>query len=350
MLNLNNLTNTQSTHNLAGGTSVQQPATQGQNFNFGGAVQQPSTQGQNFNFGGAGNTQNLNTNNLLAMIMQLLQQLMGNQGNAAGGNLLGGLLGGIANGGGAVNGGGVANGGATVNGGGVANGGGNVTAGGRPTPITVPDPVTVNNGATVWGDPHFVGAEGDTYDVKGDNDKIYNLLSDKGIQLNSTFKGNLMQDYGLVVGDNEISFDKAGKLKINGEEQKEDGKYLDGMVEKKGNTVKVKAGEYNLSLINNTSYMDVKFASANVAADGVMPHGLWGQTADGDGKKRTGTDTDGSGAIERLDGTMAKAGDKTYKLYEVGSLFDVNFENFNHFWGNNGGDVVRPAAASGEAS
>ncbi|WP_020558678.1 hypothetical protein [Thiofilum flexile] len=349
MLNLNpNLT---STHNLAGGTSVQQPATQGQNFNFGGAVQQPATQGQNLNFGGTGNTQNLNSNNLLAMIMQLLQQLMGNQGNAAGGNLLGGLLGGIANGGGAtVNGGGVANGGATVNGGGVANGGGNVTAGGRPTPITVPDPVTVGTGAQVWGDPHFTGAEGDTYNVKGDEGKVYNLLSDKGIQLNSTFKGNLMQDYGLVIGDNEISFDKAGKLLINGEEQKEDGKYLDGMVEKKGKTVKVKAGEYNLTLLTQGSYMDVKFASANVAADGVMPHGLWGQTADGDGKKRTGTDFDGTGAIERLDGSMAKKGDKTYQLYEVGSLFDVNFENFNRFWGDTGGEVARPTIATGEAA
>ncbi|WP_020560095.1 hypothetical protein [Thiofilum flexile] len=207
-------------------------------------------------------------------------------------------------------------------------------------------PVAINNGAQVFGDPHFRGAEGDTYDVKGDDNKVYNLLSDKGVQLNSTFKGNFMQDYGLTVGENQISFNKAGKLMINGQEQK-DGTYLDGMVEKKGKTVKVKAGEYDLTLMTKGNYMDVAFASKNVAADGVMPHGLWGQTADGDGKKRVGKGNDGTGAIERLDGSMAQKGDKTYQLYEVKDIFDTGFANFNRFQGNNNGEPAVAVAATG---
>ncbi|WP_020558680.1 hypothetical protein [Thiofilum flexile] len=335
MLNLNNLSNTQSTHHFAGGT----------------AVQHPSSQGTNLNWGGASNAlQGTNSSNLLAIIMQMLQQLMGNsRGTAAtGGNLLGGLLGGL--GGTTTTTGGTAS--TTTGGTATTTGGGTATTTGRGTTTTTGGRVVpVNNGSQVWGDPHFKGAEGETYNIRGDDGKIYNLLSDKGIQLNSTFKTNLMQDYGLTIGNDKIAFDKTGKLMINGKEEK-DGTYLNGAITKKGNSVKVKAGEYDLTFIAQKArggYLDVKFASSNVAADGVMPHGLWGQTADGDGKKRTSSGLEGSGVLERLDGTLAKKGDKTYQLYEVTNIFDVNFANFNRFTGNNAGDVVRPTAARGEA-
>ncbi|HPE62438.1 MAG TPA: hypothetical protein PLB10_19085 [Thiolinea sp.] len=170
---------------------------------------------------------------------------------------------------------------------------------------------------------------------------MYNLLSDKGIQVNSTFSGNLMQDFGVTLGQDQVSFNKAGKLVINGEEQKGDGEFLDGRISRKGKEVTVQSDEYTLKLKTAGTHMNIDFASDNVAADGIMPHGLWGQSADGDGKARKGKDFDGTGAIERLDGAMAEKGDKTYQLYEVGSLFDTGFANFNRF---NGGFTSAPAA------
>jgi len=170
---------------------------------------------------------------------------------------------------------------------------------------------------------------------------VYNLLSDKGIQVNSTFSGNLMQDFGVTLGQDQIAFNKAGKLLINGEEQKGDGEFLGGKISRKGKEVTVQSDEYTLKLRTAGSHMNIGFASDNVAADGVMPHGLWGQSADGDGKARKGVGNDGTGAIERLDGAMAEKGDKTYQLYEVNGLFDTGFANFNRF---NGGFTDTPAA------
>ena len=214
-----------------------------------------------------------------------------------------------------------------------------------PAPAPAPvKPVKVDDTAKVWGDPHFVGAEGGRYDIKGNNNAVYNLLSDRGVQVNSTFNNNLMQDYGVTVGQNQISFNKAGKLSINGEEVKGNGEFLNGMVERKGTDVTIKTGEYELKMTTRSSYMDIAIKSDNVAADGVMPHGLWGQSADGDGKARKGTDFDGSGAIEKLDGTMAEKGDKTFELYEVADIFDTNFANFNRFQGNFTAPVVNTAA------
>ncbi|HPQ96207.1 MAG TPA: hypothetical protein PLN94_11535, partial [Thiolinea sp.] len=180
------------------------------------------------------------------------------------------------------------------------------------------------------------------------NGAVYNLLSDKGIQVNSTFNNNFMQDFGITLGQDQIAFDKAGKLTINGEEQKGDGEFLNGKVSRKGNQVTVQSGEYTMKMAAvQNRYMNIDFTSDNAAADGVMPHGLWGQSADGDGKARRGSGFDGTGAIERLDGTMAKKGDKTYQLYEVNGLFDTGFANFNRFNGGFTGVPATPVAAQG---
>ena len=144
-------------------------------------------------------------------------------------------------------------------------------------------------------------------------------------------------------------------LSINGQAQK-DGTYdVDGgSVTKKGKTVTLKTAEYDIAVKSTGTYLNVDFKSDNVAADNVMPHGLWGQTADGDGKARTGdkgAGAQGGGVIEKLDGTISAKGDKTtVQLYEVADLFDVNFANFNRFNGDNAGKPVVAAAATGNGS
>ncbi len=204
----------------------------------------------------------------------------------------------------------------------------------------IDETIVVEHGR-VWGDPHFVGAEGGKYDVMGEPGKVYNILSDRGIQMNARFdswKGQadatIMSDVGITLGRDQVQFGVDGKLFINGEEV-EDGQHLGGKVVKNGDTVTINSGEYEITLKDNGDHLNYDFKSSNVVSDGVKPHGLWGQSADGDGNPRNGDEgkgAQGGGAIEKLDGTISERGDKeTYKLYEVGGLFDTNFQNFNKF-------------------
>ena len=185
-------------------------------------------------------------------------------------------------------------------------------------------------------------ADGGKYDVQGSAGKTYNILSDKGLQVNAEFKkyGNAtataMGEVGITMGKDQVAIDSAGKLMINGE-AKQDGTYqVNGnTVEKHGDKVSVQTAEYKISSTIENSYINLGFSSSNVMSDGVDPHGLWGQTADGDGVARNGdmgSGAQGGGAIEKLDGTISAKGDKTtVNLYEVGGLFDTQFANFNRF-------------------
>ncbi|UOG92890.1 MAG: hypothetical protein L3K52_03955 [Candidatus Thiothrix sulfatifontis] len=155
-------------------------------------------------------------------------------------------------------------------------------------------------------------------------------------EVGSTIMGNV----GATMGKDQVQVDVDGALTINGE-AKQDGTYqVDvGSVTKQGKSVILNDGEYSVAVNSQTaankSYLDVDFKSTNVAADGVMPHGLWGQTADGDDKVRNGDQgagAQGGGAIEKLDGSISEKGDKTtVNLYEVANLFDTSFANFNRF-------------------
>lgn len=225
-------------------------------------------------------------------------------------------------------------------------------------PQPTPAPVAIGGGATIWGDPHFVGADGGKYDVHGEAGKTYNILSDQDFQMNSLFRGagngvTFMSVVGFTLGTDQISVAEGGEVKVNGQVVGE-GEHLNGVVTKEGREVTIKHGEYEIVLDTGTNdglYVD--FKSQNVAADGVMPHGLWGQTADGDGEARNGdqgSDAQGGGVIERTDGTITESGDKTtVQAYEVSGLFDTNFTNFNRFSGGNGNEVAVAATAQGIA-
>jgi hypothetical protein len=124
-------------------------------------------------------------------------------------------------------------------------------------------------------------------------------------------------------------------LNINGEDIAKDGTYLDGVITKKGNVINFKSDEYDIDVKTNSSHINMDFGSDNVVADGVLPHGLWGQTADGDGEARSGdrgAGAQGGGAIEDTDGNITERGDKeTVTIYEVASLDDTRFDNHNKF-------------------
>ncbi len=201
--------------------------------------------------------------------------------------------------------------------------------------------VAIKDGARIWGDPHFVGADGGEYDVQGEAGKTYNLLSDDGIQINGKFedwKGNgstIVGEAGVVLGDDQIKIGKDGSLEINGEVIDCDGVFADGKVIKEGNKVTIKDEEYDVTFHQTGDYINIDFASENVNADGVMPHGLFGQSADGDGEARNGdkgTGAQGGGAIDNMFDNRTNAGDKTtVGQYEVEDLFDTDFTEFNRY-------------------
>lgn len=205
------------------------------------------------------------------------------------------------------------------------------------------DVFKINEGARIWGDPHFIGADGDKYDVTGEIGRTYNLLSDRDLQINGHFgkygekEGvSIIDELGITMGDDKIGFNKAGELTINGETLTEDKITLDDRIEKKGNKVIVHADEYDLTLETvGGKYININFASDNATYDDVNPHGLWGLSVDGvkiDGD--TDKNAQGGGAILKLDGTRSTTGDKdSFKAYEVGDIFDTSFSNFNRFDG-----------------
>lgn len=220
-------------------------------------------------------------------------------------------------------------------------------------------PIAVENGR-IWGDPHFVGADGGKYDVQGQDGKIYNILSDNGIQMNGRFDGasegrTYMGAVGMTMDNDKVSFDKTGKLTINGQEVG-DGDHLGGKIRLEDGKLFVKDQEYSFELhAKHGNHLNMEnMTSANAVADGVMPSGLWGGTVDGDGQARNGDEgkgMQGGGAIEKADGSITSKGDtETVKQYEVGGLFDTNFKNFNQFNANGAGQAGGVAAANASAN
>ncbi|WP_020559184.1 hypothetical protein [Thiofilum flexile] len=311
-----------------------------------------------FNLGGGAGLQG--NNNFMQMIMLLLQQMMANTntGGQGGGVIPGTTTPGTTTPGTTTP--GTTTPGTTTPG---TTTPGTTTPGtttpGTTTPGTAnPRPTTpvgtTNNGGA-WGDPHFIGADGGKYDVQGKPNTYYNIISDAGFQMNAKFVGNsgttVMGEIGAVIGGDRVKVNASGQLTLNGTVMKQDGTYPTdggGSVTKKGGVITLKDEEYTVTITSKGGHLDFTAKSKDVAKDGVMPHGLWGQTADGDNKVRNGdvgVGAQGGGAIEKLDGTISKRGDKeTVKLYEVGSLFDTSFANFNRFNGDAGG---RPAVHSG---
>lgn len=192
--------------------------------------------------------------------------------------------------------------------------------------------IHANRKGKVYGDPIFEGFEGkgEYFNIRGKANRTYNLLSDKDIQVNSKFisaggKETNLGDIGIKIRQHRIHFkDDSGTPSVNGVELAP-GSII---VLDKGETIiwdgynlRVITKEYRFKVSNNK--LEVKTGSKGVFSDGVMPHGLLGQTADLDGIPRINYDTfQGEGVI-----------DGTYHDYEVSDLFANNFRfnrNIHH--------------------
>lgn len=202
----------------------------------------------------------------------------------------------------------------------------------------------------VWGDPHFVGEDGGLYDVQGEAGKHYNILSDEGLQVNARFDEwvgpgsgkTVMGAIGITLGTDTVEISKDGTVKINGEEVGS-GSYLGGkVVVTAGRSVQISEEEYSFRVDFQPSrygdHLNIEnIRSDNAAADGVLPSGLWGVTVDYDDDARngdSGSGTQGGGAIETTEGEITNRGDRsTVETYEVGGLFDTDFEDHNQFGG-----------------
>lgn len=202
----------------------------------------------------------------------------------------------------------------------------------------------ISGEARIWGDPHFEGADGGKYDVQGEAGKTYNLLSDKNFQMNGTFESwgsqgaTVVGQVGINTGSDQVEINKDGKVMVNGQELK-DGERFEladgGFVEKNGKNIKLESGEWKVDFQTRGDHINMDISTDNAIADGVKPHGLIGQTFDGDGEARNGdrgTGAQGGGAIEGSDG-ITQAGDhSTIQSYEVDNIHDRNFTEFNQFF------------------
>ena len=156
---------------------------------------------------------------------------------------------------------------------------------------------------SVTGDPFFKHMQtGEVYEVRGfadgedgDGDDIYNIYSDLGLQVNAKFsksrvnpRETIMSEIGVVLNGDRIHFDINGGLPtINGQAlQKGESRVLSGGLvslseDGKQLTLAHKEGVFTFD-INQDSHIDISRLETSaelVASDGVMPHGLFGQTA-----------------------------------------------------------------------
>jgi len=177
-------------------------------------------------------------------------------------------------------------------------------------------PVGVNQTASLWGDPHIVAADGGKYDFQ--HTGVFNLLSDQGINLNGllTAKPNSKVTYdteaGLQVGDGVAHFYGDGRVEIGSAEygavpaDLQDGQTYsfgpNASIKRSGDSYTVVTPEYQVQVDTkkkdgDVQYLNVKTISGaqGVAADGVAPIGLLGETFASSGQaKRTQPDQDAS--------------------------------------------------------
>lgn len=172
----------------------------------------------------------------------------------------------------------------------------------------------------IWGDPHFIGADGGKYDVQGEAGKTYNLLSDKGFQMNGRFDAwgsggaTVVGEVGINADGDQVTVKGNGDVLVNGMAV-EKGERVElangGFVENNGNKVKVESGEWKVDFQVQRGFLNMDVSTDNAVADGVKPHGLLGQTFDGDGEARNGDKgrgAQGGGAIEGLFGDISDKG------------------------------------------
>eukprot|EP00824_Muranothrix_gubernata_P000091 TRINITY_DN100_c0_g1_i1.p1 TRINITY_DN100_c0_g1~~TRINITY_DN100_c0_g1_i1.p1 ORF type:complete len:3677 (-),score=773.68 TRINITY_DN100_c0_g1_i1:96-11126(-) len=208
---------------------------------------------------------------------------------------------------------------------------------GRGPQATVP--LTIQKAPNAIGDPHFEGFYGGGFDVMGTPGVVFNLLSDKNIQVNARFisypeyyVGTFMGAVGILAGPSRILVNSTGYTTLNGQDVVPGKKYLlegGGMLEiPEGGTLVVKFDAYIVTVsrfvfehLEGFSFLEeqIKLDPQLVFADGVAPHGIIGQTAN----KKVVVHSHGHQGEGVLEGT--------YHDYEVeDGIFGTKFR-FNRF-------------------
>lgn len=208
------------------------------------------------------------------------------------------------------------------------------------------------NDSQYYGDPHFVGFGGEKYDVMGEVGKTYNILSDKGLQYNAEFAAwgdpdkngvqpTVINKAGITSGKDQIQYELNGGAPILNGTAMESGKdySLDanGKANWDGSKMHFENSEYSIDLSQDPANKDAILSNVKVRdgvnplADGVNPHGLLGQTADGVKGERVGKNADGT---EKTDKSSKQGGtviDGDHTDYQVGGLLDTSFVKNNQF-------------------
>lgn len=158
----------------------------------------------------------------------------------------------------------------------------------------LPGAVAANQKARAYGDPHIDGADGEKFDF--DDHGIYNLLQDRGLNINAEMapaagEKSVITNVGMNIGGSQVQMLPNGSMVINGRPvQLENGQTLqlpDGsIISKNGNDINIKTSEYDVKLTSRArgQYfdVDVKSKQQGVMADGVAPSGILGETFDAD--------------------------------------------------------------------
>ena len=179
-----------------------------------------------------------------------------------------------------------------------------------PPPPPEPPPVAANEHAKIWGDPHILDADGGKYDFQQTG--IYNVLNDKGINLNAKIvagsgKATLISDAGLVVGNRTVDMKANGTVTIGYTDPAHksskitlaDGQAVsldnNSTISRMGDQLTINTGEYKMQVDLNRTYqgvqylnMDVWSKAGGVFSDGKMPSGLLGETFDAGAETQTG--------------------------------------------------------------
>ena len=168
---------------------------------------------------------------------------------------------------------------------------------GKPTALYViegdppPPPPAVMPGVSSkgHGDPHFVGFDGSKFDFQGIQGRVFNLLSDAKVQVNSLFQpygdgsATTMGQIGVRIGGDNLLVNAHGGATLNGSNFNGTAKLKNGTVARSGSTTTISTKEYSIAIYDRGSYLDIgiQTTAQGVNRDEVMPGGVIGQTASG---------------------------------------------------------------------
>lgn len=219
----------------------------------------------------------------------------------------------------------------------------------------------------IVGDPVYHGADGEYYKILGQANKIYNLFSDDGIQLNGKYtsfdmgagkKGNAITELGFVNNGKETTLKLNGtKLQVNslGKSMEFDtgpnatsANFEDENISWNGKSKKLtfkaegpdgEKWDFTVSresylpqgASKRTHWLNIDFAGTNIVKGDYTTTGLWGHSFDGQKSDvDSRDDTGGGGVLRAPDGSILSKTvqgseyDNALAIYEMESLTDTS--------------------------